>query len=246
MLEVFICEDEKQQRERLTNFIQTYIESASLDMAIAVSTDNPKDIIEYLQENQVKGIYFLDVYLQTETEGIELAAKIREYDQQGALVFITTHPELMALTFTYKVEAMDYITKGDFQHVKKKVKECLELAHQRLQTKRTQPVFSVRNKGKVIIEEYQNIMFFETSPNKHRIILHAANRQVEFYGKLKKIEPLHKCLCRCHRAYVVNVHNIAEINVITGEILMKNNEICFVSHRAMKKLLRALKESRIG
>lgn len=242
MLEIFICEDDNRQREELTRYIQAFIEGASLDMSIAISTGNPNDIIDYVQMHDVNGMYFLDVQLQTKTEGIELAAKIREYDEKGAMVFITTHPELMALTFSYKVEAMDYITKGDFQHVKKRVSECLKLAYQRLMTKNTKQTIQIKNKSKFIIEEFDNIMFFETSSNKHRIVLHARNRQVEFYGKLNKIETLHDCLYRCHRAFVVNKQNIVEVDRSSGQIVMKNNEICFVSHRLMKKLLKEIKE----
>ncbi|WP_375152205.1 hypothetical protein [Enterococcus mundtii] len=34
-----------------------------------------------------------------------------------------------------------------------------------------------------ITEELDNIMFFETSGNKHRVIMHAQNRQSQFYRK---------------------------------------------------------------
>lgn len=238
MVEIFICEDDKMQREKLTDYIQDYIVMTGLDMKITISTGNPNEIIEYIKKHTVNGLYFLDVDLQAEITGIELAAKIREYDTRCALVFITTHPELMSLTFTYKVEAMDFIAKGDFAEVRKRVVDCIRLANKRLLKGENKKIFQVKNGNKIIGEEYANIMFFETSPNKHRIILHARNRQVEFYGKLNDIEKLDSCLYRCHRSYVINKENIAEIDVKNCEISMLNGEVCYASVRLIRKLLK--------
>lgn len=45
--------------------------------------------------------------------GFELAQEIRKFDPRGFIIFITTHAELSYMTFTYKVEALDYIIKDD-------------------------------------------------------------------------------------------------------------------------------------
>lgn len=238
MLEIFICEDDKAQREKLTDYIQDHIVMSGLDMRITISTSDPKEIIEYVKNHIVNGLFFLDVDLQAGITGIELAAEIREYDTKSALVFITTHPELMSLTFTYKVEAMDYIAKGDFAEIRKRIVGCIRLANKRLFKDENKKKFQVKNGNKIISEEYANIMFFETSPNRHRILLHARNRQVEFYGNLNDVEELDSCLYRSHRSYVVNKENITEIDVKKCAILMVNGEVCYASVRLIKKLLK--------
>lgn len=50
--------------------------------------------------------------------------------------------------------------------------------------------FQIKNGDKVISEDYDNILFFETSSKLHKIIMHTDSRQVEFYGKLKEIKEI--------------------------------------------------------
>lgn len=238
MLEIFICEDELEQRERLKKYIENYIMIENLDMKIAVCTGNPKEVIEYIREHNTIGLYFLDVDLQADKSGIALGAEIRHYDTQGSIVFVTTHSELTYLTFTYKVEAMDYITKDEFTDVQKRVIDCIDTANKRYNARRNgnKQRFKTKIGDKVISIDYDEILFFETSPQLHKIILHAMNRQVEFYGKLKEIVELDSRFYRCHNSYVVNKDNIAEIDMKKREIHMVNGEICYASSRFLKGL----------
>ncbi|WP_338591051.1 LytTR family DNA-binding domain-containing protein [Paenibacillus sp. Y5S-9] len=238
MLEIFICEDDEEQRKRLTKYVTDYIMIENLDMKVVISTAHSSDIIEYLQQNNTTGLYFLDVDIQEEKSGIALGAEIRQYDTQGAIVFVTTHSELTYLTFTYKVEAMDYITKDNFTDIQKRVIECINTANQRyVQNKQSsRKVFQTKSGDKVISIEYNDILFFETSPQLHKVILHAKNRQVEFYGKLKVLLEMDNRFYRCHNSYVVNKDNIAEIDFATREIQMVNGQICYASSRFLKGL----------
>ncbi|WP_339239689.1 LytTR family DNA-binding domain-containing protein [Paenibacillus sp. FSL R5-0517] len=238
MLEIFICEDDEEQRKRLTKYVTDYIMIENLDMKVVVSTAHSNDIIEYLQQNNTTGLYFLDVDIQEEKSGIALGAEIRQYDTQGAIVFVTTHSELTYLTFTYKVEAMDYITKDNFTDIQKRVIECINTANQRyVQNKQnSRKIFQTKSGDKVISIEYNDILFFETSPQLHKVILHAKNRQVEFYGKLKALLEMDSRFYRCHNSYVVNKDNISEIDFATREIQMVNGQICYASSRFLKGL----------
>lgn len=233
MLEIFVCEDDPEQRKRLNSYIENYIMMENLDMKLVISTGRSQEIIDYLQNNRVTGLYFLDVDLQEEKSGIALGAEIRQYDSLGAIVFVTTHSELTYLTFTYKVEAMDYITKDKFTDIRQRVIECIDTANTRyLQNKYNNiKKFQTKSGDKMISVDYNDILFFETSPQLHKIILHAKNRQVEFYGKLKDILEMDSRFYRCHNSFVVNKDNIAEVDIKNREIRMINGEICYASSR---------------
>lgn len=107
MLSVFICEDDPKQRERLEKVVTDYIMIEALDMELTLSADNPIEVLNYLEEHpKTTGLYFLDVDLKHEMSGIALASEIRERDDSGKIVSVTTHGELSYLTFIYKVEAI--------------------------------------------------------------------------------------------------------------------------------------------
>ena len=240
MLNIFVCEDENKQREKIERYIKNHIIIEELDAEVKLSTGDPDELLDYVRSNPVTGLYFLDVDLNHKKNGIMLGAEIRKIDTKGIIVFITTHAELSYLTFMYKVEAMDYITKDEFTDVQKRVIECIDAANERylLENKDIQSFFQTKIGDKVVKIPYSEILFFESSPQLHKVILHTINRKLEFYGKLKDIEILSEDFFRCHNSYVVNKQNIVEINILDREIIMKNEAICYASSRYIKGLIK--------
>jgi len=240
MLKIFVCEDNREQRERFYKIIKDIILIEELDMELALVSDKPDDIINYVSENNLSGLYFLDIDLKATINGIELATKIRKYDPRGFIVFVTTHAEMSYLTFLYKVEAMDYIIKDNYNNIKERIHQCIIDANIKYSAKTTelQKIFSIKAEEKIINIEYNKILFFETSPTIHKIIVHATDRQIEFYAKMKEIEEkLDSRFYRCHKSCIVNKDNIKEIDRNDRSIYMINGEKCLISTRALKGLI---------
>ena len=239
MLKVFVCEDNEEQRDRITKIIDNIILIEDYDMKLELSTANPYEILENIRFTETSGIYFLDVDLHSDINGIQLAEKIREYDPRGFIIFVTVHAEMSYLTFMYKVEAMDYIIKDNYKNIYERVKECIDNAHNKYRAKVTdlQKVFSVKVDDKLINIDYNKILFFETSSTIHKIIIHCENRQVEFYGQMKELEKsLDQRFCRCHTSFIVNKDKIKEIDKKNRVAYLINGEECLISTRNIKML----------
>lgn len=244
MLRIFICEDDDIQRKRITKKIEDIVIIENFDMEVAVSTTNPNDIINYLSENIGVGLYFLDIDLNTDINGIQLAAKIRKYDHRGFIVFVTTSSECASLTFKYKVEAMDYIIKDNFNEIHERLKQCITETNTRYYSETTniQKSFTIILEDRVVTIELYKILFFETSHIKHKVVVHAVDRRIEFYANIKKImEELIKAnlddnFYRFHQSFLVNKDNIREIDFKKRIIYMINGEVCEISAREARKL----------
>ncbi|MGE5627934.1 MAG: LytR/AlgR family response regulator transcription factor [Solirubrobacterales bacterium] len=238
MIKIYICEDIEEQRNRIRSIVKDIILEEKLDMKIETASPNPLEVLNNAKENAKDvSLYFLDVDLKSHINGITLASKIREFDENGFIVFITTHEEMSYLTFTYKVEAMDYIIKEDYSNMSSRIKQCILEAEKRYLKSDGEAgeIFTIRKEDKVINIKYKDILFFETSDTIHKIILHAINRQVEFYGKMKDIEEtLDNRFVRFHRAYLVNKNNISEIDKKNRIIHMVNGEICYSSAKSLE------------
>lgn len=241
MLKVFICEDNAIQRDKLSKIINDIILIENYDMNLSLSTDNPYEVLEYIKSIPTSGIYFLDIDLHRDINGIQLAEKIREYDPRGFIIFITTHAEMSYLTFIYKVEAMDYIIKDNYSNIKNRIAECIKNAHEKYKNKYSdiQKVFSVKINDKIVNIDYNDILFFETSTTIHKIVIHSIDRQIEFYSKMKDIENiLDDRFIRCHNSFIVNKDKIKEIDKKKRVVYMINDEECLVSTRGLKNLLK--------
>ncbi|MBC6316624.1 LytR/AlgR family response regulator transcription factor [Listeria grandensis] len=239
MIPIYICEDDEMQRNKIVGYIEDYITIEHQDMRVLLAKENPTKLLDASKKKKESGLYFLDVALKTQTiNGFELAKEIRKTDPRGFIVFITSHSEMSYLTFTYKIEAMDYIIKDDYDNIRKRVIECMESVSKRIDNHGNKGKYlTIKIDDRIIHEPLENVLFIETSPRAHKVILHSRNRQIEFYGKLREMESeLDDRFYRTHRAFLVNQDHILEVDTNKNVIHMVNGEKCMVSTRKIKGL----------
>lgn len=113
MLKIFVCEDNIVQRQKM----ESIIDCLKADMVDVIEkgivTANPYEILEHIRNENNSCLYFLDIDLKCDMDGFMLAHKIRETQPRCCIVFVTTHSEMSFMTFSYRIEAMDFIIKDD-------------------------------------------------------------------------------------------------------------------------------------
>lgn len=243
MIDVYICEDNPEQRKIISQYVRSAILMEEYDMRIGIETEDPAKILEKVQRSENMGLYFLDIELHADMNGLVLADRIREYDARGFIVFITSHSEMSFLTFKYKVEALDFILKDHPQQMRQQICECMKHVMKKYSkiTRGSGKTISIIRGGRKITLEYQEIIFFETSSNEHKLVVHTKNKSVEFFGKMKDIEnEVGEEFIRCHRAYLVNKAHIQEVNYEDRCIVMNTQECCPISHRMLGQMKKKL------
>lgn len=239
MLHIFLCEDNQQQRLQYKDIIDKIVLMEDLDLKLSCVTSDPHELLMALGEKTQTGIYFLDIDLSCDINGLSLAQQIRKKDPRGFIVFITTHSEMAYMTFTYKVEAMDFIIKDTSENIQNRIHQCIVNAYHKFTS--PQNVFQKNFVCKIGDREnctpLKNIVFFETSENARKIILHETDKIIEFAGKIKDIEEeLDDRFYRIHRSFLINKDHIKEIDKKNRIVTMSNGEICFASLKQLKGL----------
>lgn len=239
MIDIFICEDDKKQLNLFQKYISNFILMEGFDMRIVQATSDPHDILKKIITAENTGLFFLDIDLKSDMNGLALAQRIRQIQPRCFIVFITSHSEMSFLTFQYKAEALDFIVKDNTEHIKSKIRECLfdvSIKYTSLYNN-IMRTFIITHNDKRIVVDFNDIIFFETSSNVHKIILHTKNRVIEFNGQLKNIEQqLDYRFYRCHTSYIINKENITDIDFKELLVHMNNGEICPISVRKKKGL----------
>ena len=212
-------------------------------MQIVQATADPHVILKEIRTAENTGLFFLDIDLKSDMNGLTLAQRIRQIQPRCFIVFITSHSEMSFLTFQYKAEALDFIVKDSTEHLKAKIHECLldvSSKYTSLNNSITR-TFTINQNDKRIVIDYSDILFFETSSNIHKIILHAKKRVIEFTGQLKDIEQqLDYRFYRCHTSYIINKDNISDVDFKELQVHMNNGESCPISVRKKKGLKKLL------
>ena len=246
MLHVLICDDDPNHRANMEAIITKHIATEDVKMELIVSASGPEEVLEYLEKHPDKhGLYFLDVDLQHEIDGITLGAKIRETDPLAKIVFVTTHEELAYLTFRQKVEAMDYIVKNCPEDVETRTRECVLGAYKRyMQKKDAEPkYFMINTHGTLQKIPHDDILFFETHPRiSERMILHMEDKEIDFRGIISKIESLVPEFYRCHKSFLVNPRQIVRVDKVTKEAIMVDGSRVHVAAKKASELVGMLGE----
>ncbi|MGM0215874.1 LytR/AlgR family response regulator transcription factor [Enterococcus sp. AZ109] len=243
MVAIYICEDNLVFQQEICKTVENYLMIQAYDMQVALATAKPQEVIAAIQVEKARNIYFLDVDLKDETmNGFDLGKEIRKIDPRGFIIFITDHSELLAETFKYRLEAMDYIVKGDIANIQRRVRECLDSVQERLQQeqKETRRYLPVKMNNEVFYVAIDEIYFIETSPHKHKVVLYAVDQQLDFFGNLQDLEEeLGADFMRVHRSYLVNTKKIKQLDFKTNTIYFDDELSCFFT-RGKKKALKEL------
>ena len=242
-LSVFICEDDPKQREQLETIVSDYIALKGCGtLELVLSTGDPMKVLDCIEFHpHQNSLYILDIELDHEMNGVQLATKIRRRDSFGKIVFVTTHAEYSPLTFRYRVEAMDYIIKERPKDVAERVLECIDIAYERyLNSASKRECYLVKTGEGLRKVPLDEIMFFESHHISHKLILHMRNKRIGFYGSLSEVAEASPDFFRSHKAFVVNTKNIKFVNKAEQKVEMVNGEVALVTAKKVKALLEAM------
>jgi two-component system response regulator AgrA len=240
MLDIYICEDDKTQLDLFSNYISNTILIEDFDMRLALSTQDYHELLELFSPSGNIGVFFLDIDLKSDIDGLKLAQRIRKLQPRCFIIFITSHAECGMETFRYKVEALDFICKGDPGEIRTRIKDCLYNIDEKIRSDPKSFHFNIGERHVSI--PFDEIVCFQTSDNSHKVTVHTMNRLSEFFSSLKEIEAgLDKRFYRCHRSCIVNKDFIDTVNYDQFTVHMKNGMECPISLRlkgGLKRLLR--------
>lgn len=239
MLNIFVLEDEFLQQARIEQAIQRYMKENKLKYRSLEIYGKPQQLLDDIKEVGNHQLFFLDIDIKgAEKKGMEIARQIRERDSNALIVFVTTHSEFMPLTYRYRVSALDFIDKGlsdsEFQIA---VSDVLKYVFDNVSQTISEHSFVFKSAHSQLQVPFHDILYFETSPTVHKVILITKNSRMEFYGKVSEIAKADKRLYQCHRSFVVNPENVMSVDKANKLVHFEGDETCFVSRLKMKGLL---------
>lgn len=235
MIPVYICDDEQPVQRMLENIISSQILIRDGDMGPLRITEDPNIMLDWQREDTVPAIYFLDIDFPGKMSGLELAQKLREFDPRGFIVFITAHENFAFETFRLRLEALDYIVKGDANTMAVRVGKCLESIQERMQAQRLGQggYCTVKILDTVRHIPIEDILYFEAVGYRHTLRLHLNNELLEFNSSLEHFEKeLGEGFWRCHRGFLVNNIRIKSVHLKEQLVELDNGETCLLSRKA--------------
>lgn len=236
-MRIAICEDNDDYRQTVSDLIRTILAEEAIPGSIVLECNSPEQAFSSIPAT-LPNVFFLDIDLQAEKTGLDIAAFILETIQPAYIVFLSQYTNLVFQSF--KVRPFDFlpkpVSKEDLSGVL--VEIANELAKK---TEAEQPgLLSIKIGSQLYYIPKKEILFLEKYGNK--CIVHSTGQTIHCYQSLETIsEKLDDPeFIRCHKSYIVNKQYIAKLDFPSKEILLTNGQKCYIGGKYKNDLLARL------
>ncbi|MBU5331141.1 LytTR family DNA-binding domain-containing protein [Anaerocolumna aminovalerica] len=241
MFNIVICEEDAKTRSLISTHTNQYLLSKKVVGRIALSTDDPQKVLEYVKynSNQVN-IYLFGIFFDADVNGLTLAKEVRKNDISGYLIYITAYPEFSLKTFQYKLRVFNYIIKDDklLEHISETL-DAVFLEEKIRKHKEKDELLYIQSGELSYVIPTNSIISIETTLQ-HKIIITTTKERYEISSSLSHIEErLNNNFYRCHKSYIININHIKQVCTDKNNlsVIMENNKKCLVSRRALKEVI---------
>lgn len=229
MLPIYICEDEDSIRQHISSHISTYYEMHPEYEKPKISAfSEPHGLLTSLPETPDMGIYFLDIHLNSDMDGLELARVIRSRDPRGFIVFVTSHTEYASRTFKLQVEALGYIIK-DSPHLNASLSVTLTKIHERhavfQKSSLDNPRLQFRSNRHIHYYFASELIAIMTTEYSHRIKILTVDGSLDLSGSLNQIKRSlpSSHFIQCHRSCIINKNHVRSYDAESHMVELSNH-----------------------
>ncbi|MGL5753461.1 MAG: LytR/AlgR family response regulator transcription factor [Paraclostridium sp.] len=216
-----MCDDELLHREILKKFLCTALDEDFVEYNLIEYCSGE----ELLEKYNKIDILFLDIQMN-ELSGMDVARKIREFDNNVEIIFTTS---IVQHVFkAYEVRAYRYLVKPiDYEEFKNEVKLCISDY-----LEKNSAVLIDSNKTTLVLP-IGDILYAEV--RKKEVTIYTETKTYTIETSMKSIEKklLNHNFFRCHHSYLVN---LKKINEISNKSIFINNEEIPISRARYKNL----------
>ncbi len=225
-MKVAVCDDNKVMLEYISRKVDDNL--MSLDVVHEISGfERSKDFISQ-HEKTPFDVVFLDIKMP-DIDGFEVAKMIRKLSDNTQIVFITTEDGLVYDSFDY--QPFCFIPKTTPEILKVKLETVIKKIVDKLEQNRKICLKLPHGEERYI---YTNSILYICSHSNYLNIIRESEticireKIADFFEKMPQ-----QMFVRIHNRYIVNLQQIAAVDCADYKIIMKNEEILYVS-RAYK------------
>jgi len=204
MLKIAICDDDTRELSRISNLLKKYQNEKNCLLRVEVFS-NGKMLLESMR-NRTYDILLLDI-LMPGLNGIQAAYKIREFDNEAKIIFLTSSPEFAVESYT--VGAYYYFVKPGTEE---KLFPILNKILNDLQ--KTEEALHIKSSSGIMRIPLSKLEFLEVMNKK--LFFHLTDGSVkEISGSLSDYEAqlvYREEFTKVHRSYIVNMNYIQVLN----------------------------------
>ena len=218
MIKFVVVEDEKNIQEIVKKVIRKLSITNDTEIKVNYYTKYDKNLQKELSEELYRKVYILDIELEGNVSGIDIAHKIREKDWDSEIIFITSHDKMFETVHRTVLDVFDFIEK--FHDMEKRLEKDLKIIYNQKFDKKMLKIYSKNADLEIYLK---NILYITRDKEDRKIIIHTSEVDFKIVSTLNDIlGMIDNRFVRTHRSCIANKDHVVKYCFSDGYFVLDN------------------------
>lgn len=246
---IYVVEDDNLYRKRIIHYLENY-HSNSFHYKLS-PLDNHLLFMEAIDALNISDtdVFFLDIDLNMQYSGIDVANKIRQLNTKCNIIFLTSFEDKAISIINSDIFPLGYLVKNplDSSELKATIENVLMKVESTTKSiwRKNQDIVTFMNGYESLYINCKEILYIESLKGlKSRVLIKTLSEVLTIEGKIGKIKNKlnQDYLFSSLQSYIINLENITAINRKNGTITFIGDQELFVGTRIIDKVKKGLQE----
>lgn len=128
----FILEDQWIEQVNLEKTLNSIAKEQQITGTTIKAYATVSELTAHLPAPSMDNVYLLSLEIDGDMKaGLKVSRLVRQYDPYATIIFITSHDELLPITYRYQAAAFDFISKGT-ANITERLRQDIMLVNQKI------------------------------------------------------------------------------------------------------------------
>lgn len=234
MIKVIVIEDDKIQQEKVKKIISKILFKSNEEIKIEYFTKYNKDLQKIIDDNSIRKVFIMDIELENNVSGIQIAKKIRENDWESELIFITSHDKMFETVYRGIYQVFDFIEK--YHDMDERLEKDLDIIFKKNFDNK---MFVYSNRLFDLKIYYRSILYIYREKDERKLVIVTDTNTFKIGKSISEIlELLDDRFKQCHRACIINTDRVHKYDWNDGYFVLDNKlQVDMLSKKFKKEVL---------
>lgn len=221
-MKFIVVEDERDAQEKIKKLLRKISVQTQIDLEIEYFKNYDEKLQKEIDNTLYPKIYIMDIELDGEVSGMEVAEKIRDNDWDSEIIFVTTHDKYFDKVHRQILEVFDFIEK--FQDMENRLEKDIKLI---LSKKADKKLLKIKGNHADVEIYMRNILYILRDKEERKSIIYTDTDDVTFKVSNSLIDLLDRLDSRfvqTHKSCIANKTRMIERNYAKGYFVLDNGK----------------------
>ena len=221
MVKIIVVEDDEKDQKLIKRIINPFYFKYKENIKTIFYKKWNNALLKDIEDLSERKIYILDICLQSNITGINIALKIRENDWDSEIIFLTNHSNYEQKVYNNIFKIFKFIEK--FDNFEERLMNCIDII---LKKKNDQGTFTYKNNQIDLRIYLKDILYIYRDKDERKLVIKTSNNSFlvnkTLDGILAELDSRFK---KVHRSCIVNTERVTKYDWKNGKFILDNSEV---------------------